>query len=540
MNYSDDFIFQPGICFVAQTIPNVLENGPINPDIGGLAVGLASIIINILLPILLRWQQDDIQSSLFMLLLQVYPILISTMASIHSGAFSLFDAHFQSRLQLLLQRIHRLKKLMIAFGVLLPALWITLHIIISFDGNAFRNSQYCSGTNILDWLVFLTVSNFVGVLDVMGRRDLWSDIQGRGCLGVISLVVLWMWGLYFVRHIDDILQEYVERRNTYRSYSRLKRLAYLLWQIIATPWDIISSSHPWTVLFIVIGLHWSWVLGIVKGLSLDNANVTYGQVLSLFSVVPPLVEVWKLILVKYRGLWNCVRDLPSSFVNGHQWEHFCDGFPGEVVLTGLSYRFQSSIASFYFRPSEFNLTKEFTFNYFLSPNINGSSSIRNLYFGEVNPNLNIHEDLLPSSRDLIFNLGNNTVLGKCIDPALNSTEVTYRPCMTGNFTVEGFLTFAIEDMLTNAIIHLRAQDRQWLFSSDAPSFILRYVEHDSSLGPTALQTAVTRRNFCDTLKVCVSSGMAPGFDVIAPLGLALIMQDRYADTCMEPMVYSNR
>ena len=40
----------------------------------------------------------------------------------------------------------------------------------------------------------------VGVLDVIGRRDLYDDVQKRGCLGILSLGGLFLGGILVVRH----------------------------------------------------------------------------------------------------------------------------------------------------------------------------------------------------------------------------------------------------------------------------------------------------------------------------------------------------
>jgi len=42
---------------------------------------------------------------------------------------------------------------------------------------------------------------------------------------------------------------------------------------------VITHSHPWTVYAIIICLHWSWTLGIAKGMMSDRRyNLSYGQV----------------------------------------------------------------------------------------------------------------------------------------------------------------------------------------------------------------------------------------------------------------------
>jgi len=42
---------------------------------------------------------------------------------------------------------------------------------------------------------------------------------------------------------------------------------------------VITHSHPWMVFVIIACLHWSWTLGIAKGILSDRRyQLSYGQV----------------------------------------------------------------------------------------------------------------------------------------------------------------------------------------------------------------------------------------------------------------------
>jgi hypothetical protein len=158
--------------------------------------------------ILLRWSKHDLKTSVFMLLSQVYPILIATASSIGSGNLSLFDAHYAvavtaspitiylvyssfrdvfRRPNILFQKLTSSKAVVRYLGLLLPVLWLFVNVMTSFYTKAFSDSPLCRGMTLPLWIEFQIASNFVGVLDVMGRRDLINDIEERGGLGMVSL-----------------------------------------------------------------------------------------------------------------------------------------------------------------------------------------------------------------------------------------------------------------------------------------------------------------------------------------------------------------
>ena len=180
-----------------------------------------------------------VQTSVAMHLTQVYPIMIATAGSINTDNLTLFDAHFAvavtaspvsfylvyscirdaiGRPNTLFSKLRResgpATNIIRAFGLTLPILWLGVNLTISFSPHAFKDSHlYCKEMTFARWLEFQTASNFVGVLDVMGRRDIWNDLSGRGGLGAICLVIMLVWAVYLVRHRKDIYEEIRFRRS---------------------------------------------------------------------------------------------------------------------------------------------------------------------------------------------------------------------------------------------------------------------------------------------------------------------------------------
>ncbi|TFK32695.1 hypothetical protein BDQ12DRAFT_707569 [Crucibulum laeve] len=714
----------PSDCFTAQTIPNIFRNDPINQDIAGIAVGAASIASNLFLPILLRWSNDDVQTSVFMLLSQVYPILISTAFSIGRKSLSLFDAHFAVAVtaspvsvylaysslrdlfgcpNIFFRQITYGKNPIRIMGALLPVLWVTVNIVISFSDTAFMDSDLCKGMTIPRWIEFQTVSNFLGVLDVMGRRDLWNDLEGRGGLGAVSLLSMWIWALYLVRHREDIFEEFRIRRS--QDFDRIffTRWPRLIWHIPMSAWNVVTDCHPWMIFIIVVCLHWSWILGITKGFSYNRDSLSYGQVLSIFSILPPLFAVSDLLRSRKHDLKLFLFGFPRSFCNGvsfiftgrpnarklpnidtekrnngsakrqlklwipviivwilangidvfwiytyvkagstpnprtpvndphaawkpfsvtlyifgycvccvnilvwisyfdrlhawvhpatfargyaettcifkrssvyclnilfilpiaivmcfgplfspfaalplsqqYQWMHICDKFPAEVILEGLSYASQNSKASFFYYPPISNFTREHYFDFYLDMATN-ESNIRTFSYGGVPPGSKVPRSLFPSARALTYDLNSKKISANCTIPTLYTTldasQTPLVPCMEGYYTENEKLTLVIEDTRTHVVTSMQVVNKEWTFKDDAPSFVLRFINPGGEPGNIALQTAVTKRNHCDTLKICLSSDVGPRVDTLAALGLALLAQDQFADYCTRPRLYNN-
>lgn len=210
-------------------------------------------------------EPDNTRTSVYGLFSQVYPILLATIASIYrtSTKLTLFEAHFSvavsaspisvylacNALYDLYRHRGRFRHLMTHtantaahwLALLLPFLWLTVNIIVSFSETAFQNSRLCKGMTVGRWLEFQIVSNFVGVLDVMGGRDLWDDLHDRGGLGAVSVCALWAWGVYLVRHHTEIWYLYHERRQDDHGCAFYARWPRNIQKFVKASWQVTSA-----------------------------------------------------------------------------------------------------------------------------------------------------------------------------------------------------------------------------------------------------------------------------------------------------------
>jgi hypothetical protein len=139
----------------------------------------------------------------------------------------------------------------------------------------------------------------------------------------------------------------------------------------------------------------------------------------------------------------------------------------------------------------------------------------------------------PPVRSIAYDLNKSTMSATCMNIG---SKVAF-PCMWGHFDRDYYFSMSLNDTRTNTVTKLRAVDREWYYSDDAPSFTLNNVAPDGQLGDMVMQSAVTKRSHCELLKVCLSKG-APGLEILAPLGLVLWAEDRYTSYCTTPRLYA--
>ncbi|KAJ6559802.1 hypothetical protein B0H19DRAFT_1069532 [Mycena capillaripes] len=121
--------------------------------------------------------------------------------------------------------------------------------------------------------------------------------------------------------------------------------------------------------------------------------------------------------------------------------------------------------------------------------------------------------------EVTYNISNFTLQATC--PS-NTSQ-----CTQGSFQESGFLSFSLTDSFNSAVKNLRAVDKDWVYghSDDAPSFLLKEVLPDGSLGNVVVRTAMTQPGHCANLKLCASDASG---ETLVPIGLTLIKQNKYS------------
>lgn len=203
-------------------------------------------------------------------------------------------------------------------------------------------------------------------------------------------------------------------------------------------------------------------------------------------------------------------------------------YHGEAILEGLSYANESSLLTLYY-------AQQGNSRYQYSMSQQDNSAIWSL---ELLGNPGRFARAVPTNfssfvQSVMYDLDKSTLSATCTTTDSSGDSIG---CLRGTFALDAF-AFYLNDSRVNTETILRPTDREWMYSDDAPSFTLHYVQKDGQLGSVVMQSAVTKRNHCELLKICLQVP-APTLDVIVPLGLALWAEDHYATYCNTPRLYT--
>jgi hypothetical protein len=196
-------------------------------------------------------------------------------------------------------------------------------------------------------------------------------------------------------------------------------------------------------------------------------------------------------------------------------------------LNGGTNPLQTPTASFYFPSQTNNSVLEFYFDYSLVANTTvtpGNLGSQFLVFDAPLPGSSF---IPPDILSITYDVQKQAISANCAKGL----------CAFGNYSTAPYLSFTLQDSRTGTITKLRAVNKEWKFPDDAPSVVLRYSDAGDKPGGIALQSAVTQRDHCETLKVCLSS-RTPDLATLAPLGVLLMAQQTYAGYCLRPRIYS--
>lgn len=295
-----------------------------NADVDGVAVAAANVVIALCLRIQVSFAPAEIDTGVQATLLQTYPILLAALFSINQNELSLFDVNFALDLAFspltvslvsssigeamgiktdLYGRIKSHRLVIRVLGTLLPALWLALSGIARLSDGAFTDSYACEGSTFDDW-----------VRDVI--QELAALVVVGGPFPFSYLMVLVPFALLLFRRRFQIKEE-VRDHFTQRERTPLG-ICRMVWLILDAPWDVIGFHHRWFTLMFLVYADIGWGIGIVMPAmsALDDDYIlSYGQILSVITAVPPFLSTVKLVC-SYRGdPLLAIRRFPKSFWN---------------------------------------------------------------------------------------------------------------------------------------------------------------------------------------------------------------------------------
>jgi len=153
-----------------------------------------------------------------------------------------------------------------------------------------------------------------------------------------------------------------------------------------------------------------------------------------------------------------------------------------------------------------------------------TAGVSNLVFLEATP----PSSPPPLLKNVTYNFQERHLAGYCTDSE-SSTSLT--PCLKATFKPFPYLNLRIEDSLMGEVTNLRSEAQEWQFLDDAPSFSLLTLNSSGYItNDKIMETAVTKWNHCNLLKVCLN-GNSSRLALLAALGVALEAQDKFGMYC---------
>ncbi|KAK0446170.1 hypothetical protein EV421DRAFT_2034051 [Armillaria borealis] len=337
-----------------------------DPDVQGYAVRLSTYIANVCLAILMTWSHENLNSSVYVILMQAYTIFIATFISLLRRKLSIADAHFvfsitvsplslyliYSTFRLMMrksttlyQRLGESKRWTAIWSTLMLVIWIVLECIIIYAADYVFKGERCTIATFKGWLFY---------------RYLAGVVIFEFPLFIVP-VLLFMYLLYSLRHCKDIYREYK------RHQGKVVKWRLLFFRILQIPWSFVRSlvisngavvfqSHRWLVFFAAFIAYLSWASDIgvwftdmqqlynilVHALHGDERNFQYtsngedgfdplgfGQILAATVAIGPIYEVAILSFDRRWDVWEAIKQYPGLvragivfIVTGHQnpWE----------------------------------------------------------------------------------------------------------------------------------------------------------------------------------------------------------------------------
>ncbi|KAJ7068780.1 hypothetical protein C8F01DRAFT_979160, partial [Mycena amicta] len=292
-----------------------------NGDVAGILVRLAAYMANLLLGIVLMYHPDESSTAVWTQILTVYSLLISGIIAIANGGLSRFHSGMTIFLVMsplssalvvyavlgFCGRAHRLdtilsgrrehlfpRLLVIGYAVASLALIIftsAASIEHFTPSNCESDDSYKSFVGILLNLLFIPYTGVVLVMIIIRAAqgaDLGGFYAGLEFVAVMPFVLI----------LVSIIYGVVKQRSQLAKEFRIQNNRWKIW----VAWDVMAVQYPFMHfcgVFFVPMLYWIMVNEIRTIGTPDNIfSSSFGQILALFVILPPL---WQVINMAPRG-----------------------------------------------------------------------------------------------------------------------------------------------------------------------------------------------------------------------------------------------
>ncbi|KAJ6501869.1 hypothetical protein C8R45DRAFT_1209547 [Mycena sanguinolenta] len=284
-----------------------------NTDVAGILVRVATYLANFLLGIILMYSPEDAETSVWAQLLTVYSLLVSGFIAIGNGSLSRFHSEMTIFLVMsplstslfvysvlgLCGRTHRLDNILSGRREhLLPRLLVIGYVVLSIALLLFNSSASDSHfspnpcefhsavktlARVFSNLLFIPYAGLIpvallAVAAVDSHDGFVGGVAFMANLPFLLIVVAFVCGTIRQRH--RLAKEFREQSNRWK-----------IW----VAWDVLAEQYPFMHfcgVFFVPMIYWIWVIELGTLGTPDNLfSLSFGQILALFVVLPPLWQV---------------------------------------------------------------------------------------------------------------------------------------------------------------------------------------------------------------------------------------------------------
>ncbi|KAJ7058113.1 hypothetical protein C8F01DRAFT_1232889 [Mycena amicta] len=313
-----------------------------NPDVASPAVRFSAYFTSLVSGILVLYSPEDVTSSFFAQLLNVYSQVIAAMVAIAGHNLS---------------KLHSVIALSLAASPL--SLYLILYVIRSMTGRHTRlQTVFGQGMFLNRAMVLLALPLWIGVLVFTAMpTSTWRFNQAACDTDVAENHVASLFFLPFLVffEVDPEVGAIILASIVFSWGIAIWRTRKIIWAKgnrylpLGRLWRKVVERYPFIQFYSVIVLpHLFWIFNIEFGLAVlsprEEFSATYGQLLAIFVTIPPLIQLCLLLPkiprwfadLTWVRLLTCRRDKP--YFLDHKKEESALSMESKRAYGGLSYK----------------------------------------------------------------------------------------------------------------------------------------------------------------------------------------------------------